>query len=52
VTHALSKLEANEAADLRPPNLRFEREDWAAFRTIDGLQQKAGVSKDKLPCWC
>jgi hypothetical protein len=30
-------------------NLKFEREDWTSFRTIDGLQQKAGVSKDKLP---
>lgn len=26
----------------------FEKEDWTTFRTIDGLQQKAGVSKDKL----
>jgi hypothetical protein len=30
-------------------NLKLEREDWTSFRTIDGLQQKAGVSKDKLP---
>jgi CubicO group peptidase (beta-lactamase class C family) len=29
-------------------NLKFEREDWTSFRTIEGLQQKAGVSKDKL----
>ena len=28
--------------------LQFEREDWTAFRTIEGLQQKAGVAKDKL----
>jgi hypothetical protein len=28
--------------------LKFEREDWTAFRTIEGLQQKAGVAKDKL----
>ena len=27
----------------------LEREDWTSFRTLDGLQQKAGVSKDKLP---
>jgi hypothetical protein len=26
----------------------FERDDWTSFRTIEGLQQKAGVSKDKL----
>jgi hypothetical protein len=29
-------------------NLKFERDDWTLFRTIEGLQQKAGVSKDKL----
>jgi hypothetical protein len=23
--------------------LKFEREDWTLFRTVDGLQQKAGV---------
>ena len=31
-----------------PQNLKFEREDWTAFRTIEGLQQKAGVAKPKL----
>jgi hypothetical protein len=30
------------------PNFKFEREDWTSFRTIDGLQQKAGVPKGKL----
>jgi hypothetical protein len=30
------------------PNLKFEREDWSLFRTVEGLQQKAGVAKDKL----
>jgi hypothetical protein len=29
-------------------NLKFEREDWALFRTIEGLQQKAGVRKHLL----
>jgi hypothetical protein len=29
-------------------NLKFEREDWTLFRTLDGLQQRAGVVKDKL----
>jgi hypothetical protein len=29
-------------------NLKFEREDWALFRTVEGLQQKAGVAKNKL----
>ena len=28
--------------------MKFEREDWTSFRTIEGLQQKAGVPKDKL----
>jgi hypothetical protein len=30
------------------PNLKFERADWALFRTIEGLQQKAGVPKSQL----
>jgi hypothetical protein len=30
-----------------PPsqNLKFEREEWSLFRTVEGLQQKAGVAK-------
>src|SRR5262249_23920933 len=28
--------------------LKFEREDWALFRTANGLQQKAGVPQAKL----
>src|SRR5262245_53899329 len=28
--------------------LKFEREDWALFRTVEGLQQKAGVPKERL----
>ena len=42
----------NSAADLAglgaPRNLKFEREDWALCRTVEGLQQKAGVPKSKL----
>jgi hypothetical protein len=30
------------------PDLKFERADWTLFRTIEGLQQKAGVSKSRL----
>jgi hypothetical protein len=26
----------------------FEREDWTAFRTVDGLCRKAGAAQDKL----
>ena len=29
-------------------NLKFEREDWALFRTLEGLEQKSGVPKNKL----
>jgi hypothetical protein len=31
-----------------PENLKFEREDWSLFRTTAGLQQRAGVTKEKL----
>src|SRR2546421_8326367 len=29
-------------------DLKFEREDWSLFRTVEGLQQKAGVAKNEL----
>ena len=29
-------------------NLKFERADWTSFRTVEGLQQKAGVTASKL----
>ena len=29
-------------------NLKFERADWTSFRTVEGLQQKAGVPPHKL----
>ena len=28
--------------------MKFQREDWALFRTVEGLQQKAGVALRKL----
>jgi hypothetical protein len=31
-----------------PQNLKFERADWISFRTVKGLQQKAGVSAKRL----
>jgi hypothetical protein len=31
-----------------PGNLKFEREDWSLFRTVEGLQQRAGVPAGKL----
>jgi hypothetical protein len=39
----------NSIGGENPPILKFEREDWSSFRTVDGLQQKAGVPKSKLP---
>ncbi len=34
----------------RTANLKmFEREDWSLFRTVEGLQQRAGVTNDLLP---
>jgi hypothetical protein len=41
-----------ELASLPAPqnlrNLKFERAYWVSFRTVEGLQQKAGVPKEKL----
>ena len=31
-----------------PQNLKFERADWTSFRTVEGLQQRAGVAASKL----
>jgi hypothetical protein len=31
-----------------PGDLKFEREDWSLFRTVEGLQQRAGVPASKL----
>jgi hypothetical protein len=36
------------ASQKAPQILKFQREDWTLFRTVEGLQQKAGVSKSKL----
>jgi hypothetical protein len=30
-------------------NFKFQRPDWALFRTVEGREQKAGVAKHKLP---
>src|SRR5262249_27140075 len=42
------KSAADLARSRAPQNLKFEREDWALFRTVEGLQQKAGVERGKL----
>jgi hypothetical protein len=36
------------AAGQNPQNLKVERHDWVLFRTVEGLQQKAGVGKANL----
>ena len=36
------------ASSPAPENFKFEREDWTLFRTVEGLQQKAGVPKNNL----
>jgi hypothetical protein len=41
---------SNGRTSSQPPaeNLKFERADWTSFRTVEGLQQKAGVARSKL----
>jgi hypothetical protein len=53
MTKSIPKADFEKSDDLsasQTPNqiLKFERADWTSFRTIEGLQQKAGVSADKL----
>src|SRR5262245_33968624 len=48
MTALLKKLDDELASQPASQNLKFEREDWALFRTVEGLQQKAGVPKSKL----
>jgi hypothetical protein len=43
-----SKVMSVLASQQDPQILKFQREDWALFRTIEGLQQRAGVPKSKL----
>ena len=45
-THARDNLQipdAELASSPAPQNLKFEREDFSLFRTVEGLQQKAGL---------
>jgi hypothetical protein len=56
VTDSVSRFENREigsslstsSGPAKPPDFKFEREDWTLFRTIEGLQQKAGVPANKL----
>jgi hypothetical protein len=34
-----------------PSILQFERQDWSLFRTVEGLQQRAGVPKSSCVGW-
>jgi hypothetical protein len=47
---AFSKTE--RLSNVRPEpnlqNLKFERQEWTLFRTVEGLQQKAGVQAKLL----
>jgi hypothetical protein len=40
--------ESSVAVGENPPILKFERADWTLFRTVEGLQQKAGVPATRL----
>jgi hypothetical protein len=40
--------DADLASSIAPGNLKFQREDWSLFRTVEGLQQRAGVSLEDL----
>jgi len=42
------KSEPALASQQAPQILKFQRPDWALFRTVEGLQQRAGVPKSKL----
>jgi hypothetical protein len=42
------ELSTELASPPAPQNLKFERADWSLFRTVEGLQQKAGVEKGKM----
>jgi hypothetical protein len=42
------KSNGDSASSPAAQNLKFERQDWELFRTPEGLQQRAGVSKELL----
>jgi len=48
MTDILQNSASSLAGQEAPQNLKFEREDWSLFRTVEGLEQKAGVAKHKL----
>jgi hypothetical protein len=44
-----SKADSSSQSDAQ--YLKFERADWTSFRTVEGLQQKAGVAQDSSSGW-
>jgi hypothetical protein len=44
----MAHFQKSKAALASQNGLTFEREDWSLFRTIEGLQQRAGVPKSRL----
>jgi hypothetical protein len=42
------KSQADLASSESAQNFKFERADWTSFRTVEGLQQKAGVAQGRL----
>jgi hypothetical protein len=42
------KPEVDLSSSADSQNLKFERADWTSFRTVEGLQQKAGVAQGRL----
>jgi hypothetical protein len=42
------KSQADLASSESAQNLNFTRADWTSFRTVEGLQQKAGVAQNRL----
>ena len=48
MTADLQKSEPALASQQAAQILKFQRPDWALFRTVEGLQQRAGVPKSKL----
>jgi hypothetical protein len=50
-TSDFQKTEPSAACLPEDRSLKFERADWTLFRTVEGLQQKAGVPKEQLRKW-
>jgi hypothetical protein len=47
-TREMAARTSRSPAVQNPQNVKVERQDWVLFRTVEGLQQKAGVGKADL----